>query len=203
MANNNQIYKMSNAGGFKSLNRYHDMLAGNPVFVASSYESIETFTVGAGGSSSINFNSIPGTYKHLQLRIISRDGQAGTGFNNNIMRINGDTGSNYSSHYLYGDGSSVGTAGNGSASSFNVAIYVAANGNTSGVFGVAVMDILDYANTSKFKTMRSLTGGDANGSGIVIMTSSVWQNTSAITSLAFTGTTYQQHSQFALYGIRG
>jgi hypothetical protein len=178
------------------------VLGGNDVILGGSYDAIGTVVVGSGGSSSINFNSIPGTYKHLQLRVISRDGQAGTGFNNNIMRVNGDTGTNYSNHYLYGDGSSVAASGGGNASSFNVAIYVAANGNTSGVFGVAVMDILDYANTSKYKTMRTLTGGDANGSGIVLMTSSAWRNTSAITSLAFTGTTYQQYTQFDLYGIK-
>jgi hypothetical protein len=138
----------------------------------------------------------------LQLRIINRDGQAGTGFNNNIMRLNGDTGANYSTHYLYGDGSSVGAGSGVSASSYNVAIYTAANGNTSGIFGVAIMDILDYANTSKYKTMRSLTGGDANGSGIVIMTSCAWQNTAAVTTISFTGTTYQQYSQFSLYGVK-
>ena len=171
--------------------------------IVGDYESIATVTVGSGGSSSISFTSIPSTYKHLQLRIISRDNQAGTGFNNNIMRINSDSGSNYSNHFTYGDGTSAASGGSASQTSFVSSIYVAANGNTAGIFGVAVMDILDYTNTSKYKTIRTLTGGDANGSGIVLMTSSVWQNTAAVTTIAFTGTTYQQYSQFALYGIKG
>ena len=48
----------------------------------TSYESIATVTVGAGGSSSISFTSIPSTYKHLQIRAITRD--TGTSYINNL-----------------------------------------------------------------------------------------------------------------------
>jgi hypothetical protein len=34
------------------------------------------------------------------------------------------------------------------------------------VFGVAIIDILDYANTSKNKTVRALSGEDENGAGL-------------------------------------
>jgi len=169
----------------------------------SSYESIATVSVGAGGSSSVEFTSIPSTYKHLQVRMITRDGQAGTGFNNNIIRFNSDTGSNYSAHMVYGDGSTAGGLGYANVTSVNIAFYTPASGNASGIFGAAVLDILDYADTNKYKTTRTLSGGDANGSGIVLLSSGNWRNTNAITSIQFSGATYSQYSSFALYGIKG
>ena len=41
--------------------------------ITGSYESIATVTVGSGGSSYIEFTSIPGTYTHLQIRGILRN----------------------------------------------------------------------------------------------------------------------------------
>jgi hypothetical protein len=65
------------------------------------------------------------------------------------------------------------------------------------------MDILDYANTNKFKTTRTLEGYDANGSGNVSLTSGLWQSTSAINSITITAVgTFNQYSQFALYGVK-
>ena len=99
----NNIFKMSNAGGFTSVTRYADMLAGNAAYNPSSYESVATVTVGAGGSSSISFTSIPSTYKHLQLRISGLAGAADA-----YLYLNSDTtNSNYYMHSLYGNGSSA------------------------------------------------------------------------------------------------
>jgi hypothetical protein len=36
--------------------------------VTTSYESIETVTVGSGGSATVTFSSIPATYTHLQIK---------------------------------------------------------------------------------------------------------------------------------------
>jgi len=186
----------------KNKTKSGSLLVGNAFYVPPSFESIATVTVGSGGSSTVEFTSIPSTYQHLQLRLIARDGQA-SGFNNEIIRFNGDTGSNYSAHMLYGDGSSAAGAGYANVTSVNVAFYASSAGTTSNVFGVAVIDILDYANTNKYKTVRTLTGGDANGSGVALLTSGNWRNTNAITSIQLSGATYSQYSSFALYGIRG
>jgi len=64
------------------------------------------------------------------------------------------------------------------------------------------MDIFDYSNTNKFKTSRELGGYDLNGSGGVGFISGNFRSTSAITSIAFAGTTFQQYSSFALYGVK-
>ena len=165
----------------------------------TSYESIATVSVGAGGSASVSFTSIPGTYTHLQVRYISRVNTSAT---QNDMTFNSDTASNYGIHELYGDGSSVGAGG---AASFSK-IPLGTNLSEANIFTVGVLDILDYANTNKYKTTRNLYGVDKNAAGgIVGITSGLWLSTSAITSITFTprANTFQQYSHFALYGIKG
>lgn len=208
MANNNQIYKMSNAGGFKSLNRYYDMLAGNttwnPWSPVGAYDSIATVTVGSGGVSSIDFTSIPSTYKHLQIRQISRSTGTAPRF---ALAFNADTTyTNYINHNLYGDGSSAGASVNNSSTSSRETGMVTTSSALANTFAASVVDILDYANTSKYKTTRTLTGYDLNGSGLMVMTSLLWMSTSAITQISITpyeGTgNFAQYSQFALYGVK-
>ena len=172
---------------------------------ATSYESIATVTVGAGGSSAITFSSIPSTYQHLQIRILSRSTRAQTG-DYISMQFNSDTGSNYSYHGLGGDGANTVAFGYATQTLMDVERASAATA-TSGVFGITVVDILDYANTSKYKTMRSLGGFDNNGSGELYLTSGSWQNTNAVNTITLKaqgGTSnFVQYSSFALYGIKG
>jgi hypothetical protein len=171
--------------------------------VAGDYESIATTVVGSGGTSTITFSSIPSTYKHLQVRGIIRSTNAGTDANARL-RFNSDTGSNYRFHYLGGSGSSA-YAGDSGAVTFAYAGLSSAASSTSGVFGVQVIDILDYANTSKNKTVRSLSGVDNNGSGFIELDSSLWINTAAINNISifFTSGNLAEYSHFALYGIKG
>lgn len=162
----------------------------------TSYESIATVTVGSGGSSTVTFSSIPSTYKHLQIRAIAK--ASGSNFNPK-MQFNGDTGSNYSWHYLYGDGSSV-TAGAGTTQAFIYNSIISTNANMYNAF---IIDILDYANTSKYKTTRELSGEDRNGGGEIALWSGNWRSTSAITSITFSNGTFDNYTQYALYGIKG
>lgn len=169
----------------------------------NSYESIATVTVGAGGSSSVTFSSIPSTYKHLQIRMMVRE--AGTGANGSYvgMRFNSDTSSNYTMHRLLGDGSSASAAAYVSQNT-NYLERVASASQGSNVFGVIVVDILDYTNTNKYKTSRNLGGWDSNGSGWLTFNSNLWSSTSAITQIDLgidTGN-FQQYSSFALYGVK-
>ena len=80
----------------------------------TSYESISTVTVGSGGAADVTFSSIPATYKHLQIRGISRN--SGSGISIGRVRFNSDTGTNYARHTLEGDGSSAGAFGSGTTS---------------------------------------------------------------------------------------
>jgi hypothetical protein len=175
----------------------------SPFVITNSYESISTTTVGSGGSASVTLSSIPATYTHLQIRGILR---ASYNLSNTSMRLtfNSDTGNNYDAHNLNGIGSSV-TVGAETSNPYIVFARGAYDGLTSGIFTTFVIDILDYANTNKNKTIRVLNGYDANGEGQVSLRSGLWRSTSAITSINLFSNVgdIMQHSQFALYGIRG
>ena len=176
-------------------------LLGNGVAASTnSFESISTVTVGAGGVSSVSFSSIPSTYKHLQIRFIARGLSGGAIY----TQFNGDTGANYSSHYLSGDGSAT-AAGAQTSTSNPLIIRNGGISTTANIFSAGVVDVLDYANTSKNKTIRSLGGQDLNGSGVIEFDSNAWYSTSAITSITMTqnGSGFAQYSSFALYGIKG
>ena len=176
--------------------------ARQPALNANSYESIATVTVGSGGSASISFTSIPSTYTHLQIRAI---GRSSTGEANITIAYNSDTGANYASHDLYGDGSSAAAAGGGSRTPSNTPIIaVPISTDASNIFGVGVVDILDYASTSKYKTIRSLSGFDKNGAtGYILLRSQLWMNTNAISTITLSLNNFVQYSQVALYGIKG
>jgi hypothetical protein len=176
-------------------------ISGNLWAPGKDFDSIATVTVGSGGSSSITFSSIPSTYRHLQLRGIVRSNRADA---NDQMRVtfNSDSGSNYAAHVLRGNGSAASAT---AETSFPyMANNAVAGGNaTASVFGTIVMDILDYANTNKNKTVRALSGIDANGSGNVELSSGLWINTTAINTLKVVAIgSLVQYSQLALYGVK-
>jgi len=166
---------------------------------ATSFDSIATYTVGSGGQASITFGSIPSTYKHLQLRYFCQASSAASF----VMLLNGDTAnsSDYRSHNLVGNGSAA------SAASYAFSDLYSVFNNTS-IFTAGVIDLLDYASTSKLKTIRALRGVDANGSGNVSLHSIGWNGTNGLNAInqiyikPDTGN-FTQYSSFALYGIKG
>jgi len=166
----------------------------------NSYESIMTATVSTAVGY-VEFTSIPATYTHLQIRAIA-DTTAGDV--SIFARFNGDTGSNYSWHTLYTDGGGSAYSDYNGVSSTSYTSF-SRGGNGSGVFSASVIDILDYKDTNKYKTLRSFTGKDNNGSGIIWLSSGSWRNTNAITSITITPDSgnLKTYTQFALYGIKG
>jgi len=168
----------------------------------NNFSSIATQTVGSGGASSITFSSIPSTYTHLQIRGIYRSNRASTADNVGIQ-FNGDTATNYSSHELYANGTSALVSSDVSVAQIYAARASAASIGAN-IFGGGVIDILDYANTNKYKTTRSLSGFDDNSTnGQVWFESGNWRNTAAINSITLFATNgnLTQYSSFALYGI--
>ena len=178
------------------------IFASSKAAAAGDFESIATVTVGSGGAANVEFTSIAADWTHLQIRSIARcTTNDGTYMQ---LQFNSDTGSNYALHNLFGNGSNAQAEGYANFS-FGYAGYISQNNQTASSFGVAVLDILDYKNTNKFKTTRSLNGSDVNGSGNVILSSSLWRSTNAITSIKLTPNSgnFAQYSHFALYGIKG
>jgi hypothetical protein len=181
------------------------IIASSNFRVPTAYESIATTTVGSGGTATITFSSIPATYTHLQLRWIARSARTAVEDSFRIT-LNSDSGTNYTSHYLAGDGAAVYAGVQGT--SMNYMVFGSQAGASAGAstFSGAVVDLLDYSTTTKYKTTRTLTGYDNNGSGSISLLSSLWMSTAAVNSITIvtsTAVNFAQYSSFALYGIRG
>jgi len=183
-------------------------IAKNAFTPTGSYDSLATYTVPSGGVSSITLAGIPsgGQYTHLQLRTLVKSSRSAV---NDFMQIrfNDDTTtSNYRGHALDGDGSGI----YAETSANNIEIsWLPGNSNAS-MFGVGIIDILDYTNTSKYKTLRSLGGFNQNssssGTSWIGLVSGLWMSTSSINSIKLTSGTssnFVEYTQVSLYGVKG
>jgi hypothetical protein len=176
-------------------------VAGASSASAGAYELISTLSP---TSTSASFTSIPSTYKHLQIRAAIRTGNAAV--NSQVtVTFNSDSGANYAWHGLFGNGSNA-----ASESSINSSYWrvdgLAGNNSTTNDFGATVIDILDYANTSKNKTSRFLSGHTASGGSNVRLGSGLWTNTSAISTITFSmfsSASFVSGTRISLYGIKG
>lgn len=162
------------------------------------YELISTTVLGSA-QAQVDFtvSSYSATYKHLQLRIVG----VPVADRNVLMRLNSDTGANYSYHGLEGNGSTAGSFGNASQTSMFVGYTPAGSTNPS----AAVIDLLDPYSTSKNKTMRSLFGSQQSSGNRIQLMSSAWYNTSSVTTISLlqNAGNWAIGSRFSLYGIRG
>lgn len=173
------------------------------------FESIATAN-GTGSSGTITFTSIPSTYKHLQLRWIGKGSSTSGGYpTDTTFVINSDsTATNYYIHTLSGNGTSA-AAGSANNNTNGIAPAIGSYTGLANMYAAGVLDILDYSNTNKFKTLRHLTGCDTNGadSQRIYLSSMLWKNTNAISSISITTdptylTNWTTASSFALYGIK-
>ena len=168
-------------------------------------ELISTTVLGTA-TPSVTFSSLgdySSTYKHLQVRLLTRTSR--TEINDSLIsRFNGDTGSNYARHRLYGTGSSV--ASNADTSqTYILTGETSGNTNTTSSFFTTVIDILDPYSTSKNTTTRWLNGGTGAFNHIQLG-SGLWNNTASVTSFAIqpvSGANLLAGSRFSLYGIKG
>jgi hypothetical protein len=179
-------------------------ILGSSLAAGGDFESIATVTVGSGGAANIEFTSIPSTYQHLQVRLISRANFSFAGGLSLYIRLNSDSGSNYRWHRLHGDGASV-VAAAAAAADDRMEFWksVADTSTASSVFGAQIVDILDYGSTSKATTARAFNGYDANGIGTVSIQSGLWTSTNAVSTITLTSDgNWLQHTTAALYGVK-
>lgn len=172
------------------------------------FESIATAT-GTGSAATVTFSSIPSTYKHLQIRYLMKDTENLGSLACNILRLTANSITSYTRHDLAGDGTSAATNSTGSSNIFSLSQAIPTSFN-SDVMGVGIIDILDYASTTKNKTLKVFAGADANNAPTtqykIRLASSVILSTDAITSLSIgiqAGGNLTSNSKIALYGIKG
>jgi hypothetical protein len=157
----------------------------------NTYVALATSTLGTAAAS-VTFSSIPQTYTDLVLVInglgIANDSLGVT------MTFNGVT-TNRSYTRLQGNGST--------ASSFR-----STNDPAIGVLGDSeggnvIANIMNYSNTTTFKTILTRYNSSDAGDGRVGSYVSLWGSTAAITSivLGFSSGNIAAGSRFSLYGI--
>jgi hypothetical protein len=198
----------------KNKTKSGSLLVGNAPYIPGDYESIAT-AVGTGSNTFVEFTSIPSTYTHLQIRISGQpNNPAGGGGTLIAMRINGDTGTNYTGHVLAGSGTAAVAGLIGPDTMIPIASIPqggGASGGTQYMYNAAVIDILDYTNTNKYTTFRALSGWDKNNASLgsdIRFTSGLWMNTNAINAIRLFvndgfNLSWYTGSTIALYGIKG
>jgi hypothetical protein len=160
--------------------------------MASTYEKIATSTLGSS-QADVTFSSISGTYTDLVL--ISNVKLTTSGGEHLDYQLNSDTGSNYSSTYLYGDGSA---AASGRVSNENYGRF----GN--GGVNEPQVNITNFQNYSNSTTNKSVISRSNLSGSYVLVYQSLWRNTNAITSIKLfpASANFASGSTFTLYGIK-
>lgn len=194
------ISRASDSSIQDGLPKYNDIWDGTTA--TSAFDSLGAVLLGSS-STGLTFSSIPQTYTHLQVRVSVRTSRSDATTDVLTMQLNGVTTNSYSTHGLVGNRSS--------ATSYAYTPYphpmyldgMPSTTSTANIFGVGIIDILNYSNTNMNTTVRAIGGTDFNGSGQVRLTSGVWLNTSAVTSISFGSVgSYLANSTFALYGVK-
>lgn len=183
------------------------IIASSLPVASTAFESIATTTL-TSNTASVVFSSIPSTYQHLQLRLLSRSTRSAMA--NLNIQINSDTGTVYTRHELSGDGATASASGSaaGGVTTANIARSTGTD-SASDVFGVAIIDFADYASSTKNKTIRSFYGIDNNSAspaGTIGLRSVLYIGITAISGFTLTSassTNFVTGSTFALYGIKG
>ena len=158
----------------------------------STYTPIATQTLGSA-TATVTFSSISGAYTDLILVINATTTSGADG----LLRVNGDTGNNYSQTILLGTGSSAGSVRYSNRDSLYLDYY----GLTAGTINMnAVVQYMNYSNTTTYKTILTRENNAAISTEAHV---SLWRSTSAITSISIlTGSTWVAGSTFTLYGVK-
>ena len=179
--------------------------------IVGAFDALSTVVVPSGGLSSVTFSGFPQTgYTNLQIRYMVKSTRTSSVPLDELnLRMNGDSNGNYAQHCLFGNGSAANANSLTGQNNIELGSGFIGDNETGSQFGVGVVDILDYASSSKTKVVRMLGGVDMNGvvlsyGGRVGLGSGLWNNTSPITSLTFYAENGNlvQYSSFALYGVK-
>ena len=163
----------------------------------NTYVALDKVTVGtATPSVTINMGStISSAYTDL---VIVVDSAVTTALASSFVQFNGDTGSNYSSTWIYGDGSSATSTRYSSATAMRCFLAPA----TASGRRTMILNVQNYSNSTTYKTV---IGRNGNASDVAGAFTGLWRSTAAITSITFTnggGYNFDAGSTFSLYGIK-
>lgn len=168
----------------------------------SSRYLISSQTLGSSAAS-VTFSSIPATYTDLVLKWSARSDTATTSC---ILTFNSDTATNYSSTYVYGDGTNAVSGRDTSVANINELIYSNATGSTANTFTNMEMYLPSYtASQNKPISVATVLEYNSASNPIVGAGAHLWRNSAAITSLTIgfsNSTNFVSGSSFYLYGLK-
>jgi hypothetical protein len=158
----------------------------------ATYEPIATQTLGST-TTTVTFSSIPSTYTELVLVLVGKVTSSGQ---NLYIRFNNDSNSSYSRTLLFGNGSAAGSNRNTSQTAI-LDFYVGLNVSGDSMHTI---NIMNYANTTTFKTMLWRNGRTGEATQAIV---GLYRSTSAINriDLSVLGLNIAIGSTFTLYGI--
>jgi hypothetical protein len=156
----------------------------------ATYAPLNTTTLSTT-QSAVTFSSISQAYTDLVLIVSGGITSSGDIW----LRMNGDTATTYSRTRVYGNGGVATTDRNTASSSILV------NVGTSGAAMLTTINILNYTNTTTYKTAISRYASDTYAGA----SAGLWRSTAAITSISLTADaadTFTSGTVFTLYGIK-
>ena len=164
----------------------------------ATYDKIATTTLGSAASS-ITFSSIAASWTDLRLVFCPIGSVSG---NSIRMRLNSDTGTNYSDTVLYGNGTSANSYNDVSVTFLTLSI----GGTRATISNLYTLDFMSYAG-STYKTSLMNINEDQNAAGSYGGVGvQLWRSTSAITTillyLSGTSQTFGTGTTATLYGIK-
>jgi hypothetical protein len=172
---------------------------------AGAFDLLETTTL-TTSASSITFSGLGAysDYKHLQIRMVTRADTSG--FAAHYMEFNGDSAANYTTHRLLGTGSSVSPNNYVAEDYIRLGDSERLTQSVADSFAPTIVDLLDFASTTKTTTARVLngrTGGVSGASPRINLNSGLWTSTDAITSVLFKNfANYVAGTRISLYGVK-
>ena len=168
--------------------------------MANTYTLIASVTVGSGGAATIEFTSIPSTYTDLMLLSSTRDGTTADNNTEFKVKFNGSA-TSYSNKYLQGNGSSASSGIYGTT--FLYTGESDGNTATANTFGSSSIYIPNYAGSANKSVSSDLTSEENTSVSFATLTTGLWSDSSAITSIQITcNGTWAQYSTAYLYGIK-
>jgi hypothetical protein len=165
-------------------------------------------TVLGASATTIDFSSIPGTYKHLRILAVVRSDVAATSDSVNLVVNNDTTNANYDRQQLTAAGTTVAAAELLAGANARIIAACPAASSPASHFGSLELTVFDYTSTSHFKMVHAeLSYWAARSTGGLGIRKSVmgWASTAAITRLTlspFTGPNFVSGSMASLYGIK-
>lgn len=165
--------------------------------MATTYEYINSYSVGSGGASTISFTSIPNTFTDF---LIKGSVRSNRNDGSDWISITLSSGGSYTQRTLIGDGSSA-FSDSGAPSG----MVTTANGATASTFGSFELYMPNYAGSNaKSYSLDSVSENNTTGAYAQLF-AGLGSGTSAVSSITFTpqyGTGWLQYTSIYLYGIK-